>query len=304
MAESLRLRGMIPPIITPLDADGHVDEDSVARLIDFQLRSGATGIFIMGSSGEGPWLDSAQREALLRAAVRAIDGRVPLLAGVMEPVASRVCERLPQLKALGADAAVVTTPYYFQADEAVQRAHFDEVAENSPLPLVLYNIPGMTHNPLVPAVVRHVLRHETVIGIKDSGGDWNVFTALLELRAGRPDFQVLQGAEAQSARAMSAGAAGLVPGIGNLIPAAMRRIVDDPQDETPQQLAIALGAAIRVHGYFLTTLKYAMTLGGFGSARCICRPDTLSRSAKTDIQRIVARYAPDALACATGQERA
>ena len=247
MKNGPELKGVIPPIITPLDADGAVDEEAVERLIEFQLRSGVSGIFIMGSSGEGPWLDTTQRETLLRASVRAIDGRVPLLAGVMEPVASRVRERLPRMKALGADAAVVATPYYFQADEAVQRAHFDAVAADSALPIVLYNIPGMTHNRLSAATVRHALRHDSVIG--------------------------------------------------NLIPGPYCRLYEDPQNDDMQQVAIDLGG-MRRHGYFLNTLKYAMALCGFGSGRCVCRPDTLSRAAKTDIQRMVARYAPEALACA------
>ncbi len=291
------LKGVIPPIITPLNADGDVDEEAVERLIDFQLRSGVSGIFIMGSSGEGPWLDTAQRETLLRASVRAIGGRVPLLAGAMEPVASRVRERLPQLQEMGADAAVVATPYYFQADEAVQCAHFAAVAADSPLPIVLYNIPSMTHNVIAVEAVRHALQHESVIGIKDSGGDPALFSGLLALREIRPDFQVLQGAEAQSAWALREGADGLVPGFANLIPGPYRRLYEDPQNDAMQQLAIDLGA-MRRHGFFLNTLKYAMALCGFGCGRCVCRPDALGRSAKTEIQRMVATLAPEALACA------
>ncbi len=297
MGEKPVLKGVIPPIITPLDADGDVDVAALERLIDFQLRSGVSGIFIMGSSGEGPWLDTAQRETLLRASVRAIDGRVPLLAGAMEPVASRVRERLPRLLELGADAAVVATPYYFQADEAVQCAHFAAVAADSPLPIVLYNIPGMTHNVLAPGAARHALQYQSVIGIKDSGGDPSLFAELLAMRETRPDFQVLQGSEAQSAWALREGADGLVPGFANLIPRPYRRLYEDPQNDALQQLAIDLGA-MRRHGFFLNTLKYAMALCGFGSGRCVCRPDTLSRSAKTDIQRMVATLAPGAMACA------
>lgn len=297
MSDTPVLKGVIPPIITPLDEDGRVDEDAVERLIDFQLRSGVSGIFIMGSSGEGPWLDTTQRETLLRASVRAIDGRAPLLAGAMEPVASRVRERLPQLKELGADAAVVATPYYFQADEGVQRAHFDAVAADSPLPVVLYNIPNMTHNVLAPGAARHALRHESVIGIKDSGGDPTLFAELLAMRETRPDFQVLQGSEAQSARALREGADGLVPGIANLVPGPFCRLYDNPQDDALLQPAIDLNE-MRRHGYFLSTLKYAMALCGFGSGRCVSRPDTLSPSAKADIRRMVAQHAPEALACA------
>ena len=297
MAEPIELKGMIPPVITPLAHDGAVDEAAVARLTDFQLRSGASAIFIMGSSGEGPWLDTSQREALLRASVRAIDGRVPLLAGVMEPVAARVCERLPQLAGAGVDVAVVTTPWYFQADEATQRAHFDEIAAASPLPLMLYNIPQMTHNPLTPATAAQALQHEAFIGIKDSGGDEKVFQGMLALRERFPRFRVMQGSEPRSAWAMRAGADGLVPGIGNLIPGVMGRIAANPEDEAAQHLANELGG-IRAHGYFLPCMKYAMALCGFGSGRCISRPDMLGPAAKEAIRSLIARLAPEALACA------
>jgi len=195
------------------------------------------------------------------------------------------------------DAAVVTTPYYYQADEATQRRHFDDIAAASPLPLLLYNIPQMTHNPLAPATAAHALQHEVYVGIKDSGGDPDVFRAFLALRERHPHFQVLQGEESRSAWAMRAGADGLMPGIGNLIPAAMRRITENPQDEAPQALANELGE-IYAHDNFLTTLKYAMALCGFGSGRCVSRPDTLTPAAREAIRRLVARLAPGALACA------
>ena len=97
---------------------------------------------------------------------------------------------------------------------------------------------------------------------------------------------------------MRAGADGLVPGIANLIPAPFCRLVGNPLDEAMQQLAIDLGA-MREHGHFLSTLKYAMALCGFGSGRCVSRPDANSVSnARTDIKRLVAKFAPEALACA------
>ena len=285
-------------MITPLTTTGAVDEASVERLVHYMVENGVSGLFVMGTSGEGPWLDTTQRTTLIRATVQAVAGRVPVLAGALEPSTPRTLEVIKQIQDLGADAIVIAAPYYLAADESVQREHIDTIARTATLPLVLYNIPQMTHNVISVETVRQSMKYDNIIGIKDSTGDWDHFLALLDLRQERSGFRVFQGAEKLSARSILAGADGLVPGMGNLIPATMRQITELAHDEN-QIMALQDRAdrlwALHTHGYWLPCLKYAASLLGFGSGRCVGRSEPLPVPDQQAILQLVKQHIPQAI---------
>lgn len=295
---SLNLSGVIPPMIAPLTADGAVDEAGVDRLVDYLLASGCSGLFILGSSGEGPWLSAAQRETLIRRTVRAAAGRVPVLVGALEPGIERTLEALSIIEAQGADAVVLASPYYFGADADAQLQHFEQVAAASRLPIVLYNIPQMTHNPIAVATVRTLLeRCDNIIAIKDSAGNMDDFEGFLRLREQRPDFRVFQGAEKLAARAMLAGADGLVPGLGNIAPRWFVEIYEAGRagresDAVAAQERIEQLWSIHTHDYWLVCLKYAASLLGFGSGATCGHPSHLTEEDKAAIQARVATVTP------------
>ena len=287
----LSLSGVIPPMITPLTPTGEVDGAAIRRLVSYLIAGGVSGIFVLGTSGEGPWLAPAQARAVIEAAVEAGAGRVPVLAGVLEPSTVRALEAVAVAEAAGADALVVTSPYYFEVDGAAQVRHVEAVAAATSLPLVLYNIPATTHNPLAPETARRLLEVETVVGIKESSGDWALFEQLLALRAARPGWSVLQGAERSAARAVLAGADGLVPGLGNLAPALFAGLTAAAGGSH----AAALDLQARVdalwhlhtHGFWLACLKYAASLLGFGSGAVSGNAAVLAPEAHAAIRRLV-----------------
>jgi len=110
------LSGIVPPTISPLDSSREVDEGAIAHLVDHVLQGGCSGLFVLGGCGEGAWLPSRQRGAVVRAFARAANGRVPVLAGVMLPATAPAAEAARQAAAEGADAVVVGSPYYFGVD--------------------------------------------------------------------------------------------------------------------------------------------------------------------------------------------
>jgi dihydrodipicolinate synthase/N-acetylneuraminate lyase len=224
--------------------------------------------------------------------VRAVDGRVPVLAGVLEPSTNRALEAAAAAEAGGAVAVVVTSPYYFSVDPSAQLRHVETIAATTTLPLVLYNIPSMTHNPLDPETIRRLIEIETVVGIKDSAGDWAAFERILALRTIRPDFRVLQGAERQAAQSLLAGADGLVPGLGNLMPNLFAHLFTvartDGQAEAPalQERIDALWQ-LHTHGFWLACLKYAASLLGFGSGETCGNDAVVAAAPQAAIRRIV-----------------
>ncbi|QPC83321.1 dihydrodipicolinate synthase family protein [Phototrophicus methaneseepsis] len=291
----MKLKGVIPPMLTPL-SNGEVDAEATKRLIHHLIESGVAGIFVMGSTGEGPWLNQHQRKALLAATVDAVDGRVPILAGALEPGTGPTLEAIQLIAGYAVDVVVVATPYYFQADAATQAEHARIIADESPLPVMLYNIPQMTHNPLRAETVAQLLDHENIIGIKDSQGDWANFEALLKLKEQRADFIISQGAEAQGAQSALAGADVLVPGISNLIPEKFVSVMNQASlghtDEVHAMADEISGVMKGIYGdgFWLPRMKYAASLRGFGDGSRLAPAPPLAEAEKEAVRSYVERY--------------
>ena len=289
------LEGLVPPMITPLTPEGEIDRNDLERLVNHLLDSGVSGLFILGTSGEGPWLTSRQSEALMRYTVEAVNGRVPVLAGVLEPSTPRTIEAIKRAVDCGVDTVVVTTPYYMEADASVQRYHLEQAAQISPLPVLLYNIPSKTHNILAPQTVREVLHITNIIGIKDSAGDWQAFEALLALRHERPTFKIFQGAEQLSARSLAAGADGVVPGLGNLVPVLFVEMIKNIKAgnvaaATALQEQVDWIGRLHTYGYWLACLKYAVSLSGLCSDVTCGQNGTLNETSKQAIRDLVTKH--------------
>lgn len=264
------LSGVVPPVISPLDRAGAVDEPAVAALVEHVLVAGCSALFVLGGCGEGAWLPAGQRAAVVRAFARAAAGRVPVLAGAMLPATGPATEAARQAAGEGADAIVVGSPYYFDVDGAAQRRHIEAVMGAVAVPALLYNIPQCTHHVIAPDSVAALAQDPRVLGIKDSAGDFAAFLGYLAVKAARPDFRVLQGNEHLASASLLLGADGLVPGLANVAPAllvelraAARR--DDPAACRRLQAALEdLGALYDV-GHWLPALKGACALLGIGA---------------------------------------
>lgn len=297
MMKVLDLKGVIPPMITPLTSEGAIDTAAIGRLVEHMLAGGCAGIFALGSSGEGPWLTTEQRKQVIVSTVRAVSGRVPVLVGALEPSAGRVLEALPMLEDLGANAVVVAAPYYFGADTATQCRYFGQIATASRLPVVLYNIPQMTHNLVTADTVRETLRFENVIGIKDSAGDMVAFARFVALKQIRPDFRIFQGAEKLSVQGLLAGADGLVPGLGNLVPqwfAPLYNAIRNERESEAHDLQAQVNRlwALHEYDYWLICLKYAASVLGFGSGDTCGHVANLDESERAAIRALVAEVKP------------
>lgn len=212
------LRGVIPPMISPLTPSYDVDVDAVERVVNHILQGGCTGLFVLGGVGEGAWLNSEQRSAVIRSTVRASGGRAPVLAGVMLPATAPARDEALRAADEGANAVVVGSPYYFDVDAAAQQRHVEAILAATSLPVLLYNIPQCTHTPLATQAVVELSTEPRVLGVKDSWGNLPYFQELLTLKQRRPQFRVLQGNEHAAMASLLLGADGLIPGLANIVP--------------------------------------------------------------------------------------
>ncbi|WP_448320074.1 dihydrodipicolinate synthase family protein [Streptomyces sp. CO7] len=234
MSSSQPLRGVVPPVCTPLDASGEVDTASLARLVEHLVAGGVHGLFALGSSSEVAFLTDRQRAVALETVVEAAAGRVPVLAGVIDMTTPRVLVHAEAAREAGADALVATAPFYARTHPREIALHFRTVRERAELPLYAYDLPVSVHSKLSTALVRELAEDGTLAGLKDSSGDEGGLRRLIVALGGRdgrvdgpaPSFSILTGSELTVDAALLAGADGVVPGLGNVDPAGYVRLYD------------------------------------------------------------------------------
>jgi len=264
------LQGIIPPMISPLNATGEVDGEALTAIVNHILGGGCSGLFILGGCGEGAWLTSAQRASVVRGAVWAAAARVPVLVGVMLPATGPAMDAARQAADEGADALVIGSPYYLGVDAAAQERHVETILGAVSLPVLLYNIPQATHNPLAPATVARLAADPRILGIKDSAGDFEAFQGFLAIKKSRAAFRVLQGNEHFASASLLLRGDGLVPGMANFAPAlfvALRAAAakGDAAECARLQEQITDLCTLHTHGHWLSALKAACNMLGLGN---------------------------------------
>jgi 4-hydroxy-tetrahydrodipicolinate synthase len=212
------LRGIIPPMVTPLSDPDRLDHQGLERLIEHILAGGVHGLFILGTCGEGPSLSHRLRCELIEATVERVAGRVPVLVGITESSPPEAIDLAGFAGDAGAHAVVCAPPFYFPASQDELVDYFLHLAGQVALPLVLYNLPGLTKTPLAVETVSRLLPVDKIIGIKDSSGDLTHLNRLCLLAEQRPGWSVFVGPEELLAQAVFAGAQGGVCGGANVFP--------------------------------------------------------------------------------------
>lgn len=215
------IHGVVPPLITPLTAEGRFDEVSAERNINRMIDAGLHGLFVLGSSGEVAFTTDKDREQILESAIRTNAGRLPLLAGVIDTQTARVIEHVKTAERLGADGIVATAPFYALGGLDQIEEHFRAIRRSTGLPIFAYDIPVCVNGvKLPPALLLKLAADDVIQGVKDSSGDDVSFRFLsLANRKAEKKLSLLTGHEVVVDGAYMAGADGSVPGLANVDPA-------------------------------------------------------------------------------------
>lgn len=214
-----RFRGIVPPIVTPLLDAETLDVDGLERLVEHVLAGGVHGLFVLGTTGEGPSLAHALQRDLVGRVVRLVGGRAPVLVGITDASAAESVALARCAADHGADAVVAAPPYYFPAAQEPLVRWARELAERVPLPLLLYNMPEMTKLVLEPDTLRRLADCTNIVGVKDSGGDLRLFADMVAIaRSARPDWSLFVGPELLLPEASALGGHGAVAGGANVMP--------------------------------------------------------------------------------------
>lgn len=267
------LKGIVVPIVTPMNDDETINLDELRRQVDRQIEAGIHGIFPFGTNGEGYILTGEEKKLVLETVIDEVAGRVPVYAGTGCISTKETIEQSKMAEAAGADILSIITPSFAKASQHELIAHYTTVAEAVPnMPIVLYNIPMRTGNALEPQTVVELAQVDNIVGAKDSSGDWDNLSAYIELTKDM-DFGVLSGNDALILKALKAGAKGAIAGCANVYPKNMVGIYEnwakgDMEAAEACQEAVAPLRACFKYGNPNTVVKTAVNLLGYPVGKC------------------------------------
>lgn len=216
--------GVIPPVVSPLVSDEQLDTAAIDRITEHLIGGGVSGLFVLGTTGEGPSLTYQMRYEMVERTCEAVRGRVPVLVGVTDTSFSESLALAEHAASSGAKAIVAAAPFYYDVPQQSLQNWFHRLADESPLPLMLYNMPSCVGINLDLDVISRLSSHPNIAGIKDSGGDLEYFRELCRQHAQRQDFDIFMGPEELLAEAVALGANGGVCGGANLLPNVYSRL--------------------------------------------------------------------------------
>jgi 4-hydroxy-2-oxoglutarate aldolase len=262
-------KGIIPPMVTPFDENGSIRYDFFERNIEKYIESGIEGFLVLGSNGESVYLEHSEKLKLIEAARKRVPASMTLLAGTGVESTQATIQLTKEAGDRGVDAVLVKNPFYFKSQMTfdVYMAHYTAVADASPVPVIIYNVPVFTGLPIESRLVVELSKHPNIRGIKDSSGDVKLISEIA-WNTDRSTFSIVAGAAPTLFPALMSGAGGGVIAIACAAPKASLALyrafaAGDYRRaaEVQRIIAPAAGAVTAKHG--IAGLKGAMEFEGF-----------------------------------------
>ena len=248
------LKGAITALITPMKENGDVDFDGFRRLVNFQLEQGIDGIVPLGTTGEAPALEENEEEQLIRIALDEAKGKVPVIVGAGSNNTKHMVSYTRRAKDMGADMAMVVTPYYNKPNDSGLLQHF-QAASDVGIPILVYNIASRTGRNIPTPLMEKIAALPGIIAVKEASGDIGQMTEVLQSiaiprRAGENPFSVLSGDDGMTFPLMALGGDGVISVIANIVPARVKAL-------TKACLAGDFEEGRRIHFELLPIMKAA-----------------------------------------------
>ena len=218
MTEQKKLKGIVPPLITPLKDRDTLDVQGLEKLIEHMIAGGIHGLFALGTTGEGPSLGYRLRAEVIERVCRQVAGRIPVVVGITDTAFVESVKLSQTAAEAGADGVVLSTPYYFPAGQTELEGYVRNLVPELALPVMLYNMPSLTKVWFEIETLRRLADLERIVGVKDSSGDMDYYSSLCKLQPERPDWRFLIGPEEKMIESISMGGHGGVNGGANAYP--------------------------------------------------------------------------------------
>jgi 4-hydroxy-tetrahydrodipicolinate synthase len=289
---ALRLSGYAPALPTPFDGAGELDLPALERLCHRQIDEGACALVVCGTTGEAPTLSRAEHDSVVRAAVRAAHGRIPVIAGAGSNSTSQAIELSRDAEAARADAVLSVVPYYNKPTQAGMIAHFRAVAESTGLPIIVHDVPARTVCGLADDTIARLAELPQFIGLKDATGD---VARPLRLRSlVGSEFRLLSADDATALAFFAQGGDGCISVTSNVVPGLCRALYlawMRGQIAQAQQLAMAVArvTAALQRDSDPAPVKYALGTMDLVSPRVRLPLVELSSASRAEIDAVLAR---------------
>jgi 4-hydroxy-tetrahydrodipicolinate synthase len=279
-----------------MKASGAIDFEGYRKLVQFQIAEGIDGLLPIGTTGETPTLDEDEEEELIKITVSEAGGRIPVIAGAGSNSTKHAVKYCERAKRLGADAALVVTPYYNKPNDSGLIAHFSAVVEVG-LPIIVYNIAGRTGRNIPTPLLAKIADIPGIAGVKEASGDINQMsevlrTITLKKRARGKDFSVFSGDDGLTLPLLALGGIGVISVISNLVPRKVKSLVSLAlAGNFAQAQKLHFELMPLVHAAFIETnpvpIKYALSLAGLPAGPTRLPLGELSPESKTIVEAAV-----------------
>ena len=284
------IEGSIVALITPMDEQGEVDYDGLERLITFHLSEKTDALLVLGTTGESSTLSSEEEEEILRFTVEKVNGKVPVIAGAGTNATKKTIERVNRFAELGADQVLVITPYYNKTSDDGLLAHFTAIADRSPVPIILYNVPSRTGMTIPIQVLERLAKHPKIIGIKEASGDISYVMAVARLL--NETFVLYSGNDDMILPVLSVGGSGVISVWANIKPKQVHDLVSAFNNGNIEKAqAIKLEALPLIHALFSETnpipVKAAMEILGLPAGPLRLPLVSLAEEKKEQLARLL-----------------
>ena len=214
----MKLKGMVPPIGTPLNADETVDEKGLRKLVNHLIDGGVDGIFVNGSMGCFALLTDAEQIRAIEIVADEVNGRVPVVAGISDTGTKRVIEKTKIIEKFKVDYLTAVVPYFFRLTQQQGKRFFQEVANSAQKPVLIYNNPYLIPLDFEVSTLLDLAEEPNIVGLKDSNQDQNRLTGLFEAFRGKDNFTIMLGTELLIPQGLMMGADGAIGGAHNIAP--------------------------------------------------------------------------------------
>jgi 4-hydroxy-tetrahydrodipicolinate synthase len=223
----MELKGLYTALITPFKPNGQLDEEGLRTLIRIQLEHQIDGIVVLGTTGEAPTLTTSEKQRIIEISREMTQSQIKLIVGTGSYSTHETIEQTLQAQNLGADAALIVTPYYNKPTQEGIFKHFETICKATSIPICLYNIQGRTGQNIQTSTLKRLSEFSTIIGIKEASGDINQMMEVIQtISQSQSNFTVLSGDDALTLPLIALGGHGIISVISNIVPKAMKTLVN------------------------------------------------------------------------------
>lgn len=285
--------GSIVALVTPFSSSGELNTEKVRELVQFHIEKGSNGVVPCGTTGESPTLSEQEKEELFETVVNAAEGKISVIAGTGTNDTAKSLKMTKFAKKIGADGALVITPYYNKPTQEGLYRHFMHIADNADLPIVVYNVPGRTSVNILPETVERLASHKNIVAIKEASGN---LAQISEIRSRCGErITILSGDDGLTLPILSVGGKGVISVTANIVPDLLSEMVQAfERNDYAKTLSIHNNLEALNKVLFIETnpipIKTAMNLMGFemgGFRLPLCK---MSSANETILKAVLREY--------------